>query len=294
MDIVIDIQGFRDADSKFIPKEVAVVAINRNITDHWILMPPYLFSELSETSRKENNWLTRYYHGIEWNDGESNPKYLAIHLREITRSCRRIYVRGSEKARYLQNLLSRNIYNLESISPSFKCLTAKERCTYHGLRERFNNFQCALTNAYKLKQWLNEQNSIKQNRGDIFVRRFPDSEVIWSEDEEKEQNESDCDSFVDCLTGDGMANKLSDNFAKDIEIPTLTVEKATQTENGAKINTDFEQYLIPENYTLPPPHTRDEYASYLTSSATTKCKSCGGLSCRQIAEGVDTVDSDRC
>jgi len=38
MDIVIEIQGFRNVNEKFIPKEVAVVAINATIIGHWIMI----------------------------------------------------------------------------------------------------------------------------------------------------------------------------------------------------------------------------------------------------------------
>ncbi|KAL6252060.1 hypothetical protein P5V15_015041 [Pogonomyrmex californicus] len=52
MDIVIDIQGFRDAEGKFMPKEVAVVAINEAFISHCIMMPPYPFVELPEKYEK--------------------------------------------------------------------------------------------------------------------------------------------------------------------------------------------------------------------------------------------------
>lgn len=67
----------------------------------------------------------RNHHGIKWFNGETSPKYFTSQLRQIIRCVRHIYVRGNEKASYLQNLLSRNIYNLEGISPAFKNLTKK-------------------------------------------------------------------------------------------------------------------------------------------------------------------------
>ena len=66
MDIVINIQGFRDVEENFIPKQVAVLVINAVFTRHWIMMLPYPFGDLPERVRRENNWLTRNYHGIEW------------------------------------------------------------------------------------------------------------------------------------------------------------------------------------------------------------------------------------
>jgi len=54
MNIVIDIQGFRDVEENFIPKEVAIL--------HRIMTSPCSFDDLPERVRRENNWLTRNYH----------------------------------------------------------------------------------------------------------------------------------------------------------------------------------------------------------------------------------------
>lgn len=155
MDIAIDIQGFRDLGEKFIPKEIAVVGIESTIIGHWIITPPCAFEELPESSKQENNWLSQYYHGIEWFDGEADLKRVVTQLREIARRTRHIYTRGAEKAVYLQHILSRNISNLEGISPTFKNLSDYESsgCPLHGFRLR-NKFHCALHNACKLKRWL--------------------------------------------------------------------------------------------------------------------------------------------
>lgn len=187
MDIVIDIQGFRDVDEQFIPKEVAVVAINDPIIGHWIMMPPYPFGDLPEKARRENNWLSRNYHGIEWFDGEVNSKYFTIQLREITRQARYIYSRGQEKANYLRNLLSRNVYNLEGISPPLKNLPDAEerghRCAHHGFRANAK-FTCALRNAYKLKRWLIVQNSDNSSCESLPSQSWDDSDEENFEDAE--------------------------------------------------------------------------------------------------------------
>jgi len=39
----------------FIPKEVAILAINAPITSHWIMMPSYPFDDLPDRVRRENN-----------------------------------------------------------------------------------------------------------------------------------------------------------------------------------------------------------------------------------------------
>lgn len=188
MDIIIDIQGFRDAFDKFIPKEVAVVAINASFVGHWIMISPYPFGELPEKTRRENNWLSRNYHGLEWFDGEADPKYFTRQLQEIVRTVRCIYVRGSEKARYLRNLLCRNVYNLEEVSPPFKNLSdvseGGRRCAYHGFRTGMK-FVCALQNAYKLKRWLVAQNTSGSSDGTSFVSHSSDSWAISDNESEK-------------------------------------------------------------------------------------------------------------
>jgi len=137
-----------------------VVVTNATIIGHWIMMSPCPFSDLPKTVRRENNWLSRNYHDIEWFDGEINLKYLTLQLCEITRQAHYIYTRGQEKVRYLRELLSRNVYNLEGISPPFKELPDGEKggqhCT-HGFRAKAK-FLCALRNAYKLKHWLVQNN----------------------------------------------------------------------------------------------------------------------------------------
>jgi len=94
----------------------------------WIMMPPYPFGALFERVKRENNWLIQNYHRIEWFDGNVNTKYFTIQLRNITHRARYIYSRGQEKVHYLSNLLSRNVYNLEGISPAFKNLPDFEEC----------------------------------------------------------------------------------------------------------------------------------------------------------------------
>lgn len=161
MDIVIDIQGFRDAEGKFMPKEVAVVAVNEAFISHCIMMAPYPFVELAEKYRRENNWLSRNFHGIEWFDGTANSKQFMAELREIARQARYIYTRGREKVHYLENTLARNVYNLEGISPAFKNLSEGEehelRCSHHGFHRNSDKFHCALRNACKLRYWMQSQ-----------------------------------------------------------------------------------------------------------------------------------------
>ena len=267
MDIVIDIQGFRDSEGKFIPKEIAVVALDAAIIGHWITLPPCSFEELPESSRRENNWLSQNYHGIEWFDGEANPKFFVSQLRDITRWARCIFTRGHEKASYLRDLLSRNIYNLEADSPAYKYLPDVDeyghRCTHHGLRANAK-FHCALRNAHKLKHWLNVPSS--RNSGHASLSTNDD--VV---DEEKEKEEE---------------GEIVQNVEVKVEDPTTDEEK--ENERTAKENPEITQ-TIPLSRSSP----SYEFTGNFTCVATTECQVCRRLSCRQTTEGVDEIDSNR-
>lgn len=316
MDIVIDIQGFRDVEEKFIPKEVAVVAVNAPIIGHWIMTPPYPFDELPEKSRRENNWLSRNYHGIEWFDGETKQKYFAIQLREITRQARYIYSRGQEKVLYLRRLLSRNVYNLEGISPSFKDLPEDKerghRCSRHGFQFwPTDKFLCALRNAYKLKHWLVAENTSEcgSDRTNLSHENWKqsgggksDSGIFTNKnlriirniktryntiEEEKEEENRTCD----CVE---KANYIPS--VKKEYLPTTQGirDNPHSLENSCaskKVNSETVQ-IIP--LALSPPRClKNEFTGNLTSAATTQCQICCCLSCRQTAEGVDEVDRHR-
>ncbi|XP_072757019.1 uncharacterized protein [Anoplolepis gracilipes] len=259
MDIVIDIQGFRDVNDKFIPKEVAIVSIDAPIVGHWIMMPLHPFGELSAKARRENNWLSQNYHGIEWFDGETNLKYFISHLREITRRVRYIYVRSNEKASYLRNILSRDINNLEDISPPFKNLSSKEEdgryCCYHEFWN-FGIFRCALHNAYKLKYWI-----VTQNNRDI--------DVTFSTQRNKTEHL--------------IEKKEEEGFVK------LTKSKTLLDENKFKITNITTQTDI-EN----PKADIDKIAFNQKSTPSSRCQTCGSVFCRQSSEGVDEVDGHRC
>lgn len=66
--VIVEVQGFRNNEDDF-AKKVAVVTVNDSFVDHWILLSPHSFKELSNKARRVNNWLLLNYHGIEWHEG---------------------------------------------------------------------------------------------------------------------------------------------------------------------------------------------------------------------------------
>ena len=160
MDFIVDIQGFRDTERKFLPKEVAVICLQNPIVNHWIVQAPCNFIELPEDVKNTNSYCAVDIHGINWFEGEVSLRQVHRYLFNIARAARRIYVRGEEKTRYLESLLGRNIFNLEKYdSPTFRKLNSMFSdvllCSTHSSK-RFKNKQdfCALYKAHQIKKWM--------------------------------------------------------------------------------------------------------------------------------------------
>ena len=120
LDYIIDIQAFHDKNGDFLPKEIAVIGVDCNYFAHWIIKPPCKSSSLPKGILATKSYLSVYQHGIEWFDGESTLEDVIDGLKEVARNAVRIYVRGYQKQYFLENILSRQIINLEeySVHPS--------------------------------------------------------------------------------------------------------------------------------------------------------------------------------
>ena len=164
MDIVVDIQCVKDCKNRVVPKEVTVLSLNQNFTGHWIVSPNSQITALCQEARKENDWLSRNYHGLDWLDQGVSEKVLFKYLEEICRRENNIYVRGGMKVAILRKITARHIINLEfeEDCPPFHKLTASGHyCMHHALKFGFSKFSCTLNNASKLKTWLNTRGKRK-------------------------------------------------------------------------------------------------------------------------------------
>ncbi|XP_033217032.1 uncharacterized protein LOC117172871 [Belonocnema kinseyi] len=136
IDYVIEIQGFRILDNNFIPNEVAIVTQDHKFFALWIAAPPHPFCDLSTCIKQQNYWLSIFYHGIEWFEGDIFMKFLYFNLRDVAKSSATIYTHGRKKAKLLQKIIIRQIINLEELTcPTFKKLSDKRKyCFHHGIK----------------------------------------------------------------------------------------------------------------------------------------------------------------
>ena len=162
MEFSADIQFCRDNKNGVIPKEVCIVSLKGNSIGHFLISPPYNANRLSEKIKKTNNYITKNIHSISWFDGYMSKKNLCDNLREISKQASKIFVRGQDKALFLESIMTCQIINLEKNSecPPFQNLPLTDYyCTFHSLKFCYLSYNCALNNAVKLKNWVTTQES---------------------------------------------------------------------------------------------------------------------------------------
>jgi hypothetical protein len=157
MDLVIDIQSFKDNKNCVISKEVAVFALHQDFSGHWIVSPKCNSKFLRKDILRQNNWLTINHHGLEWYEGDAAAKKMWKTLQGICMKANKIYVRGEEKRKLLEKVTTRQIINLEkdNTCPPFEKLPWCEKyCIQHAIKPCYLRYSCAVNNAFRLKSWL--------------------------------------------------------------------------------------------------------------------------------------------
>lgn len=156
MEVIIDVQGFKKAYNEFIFKELAIVPLEEDVQPIvYLFEPPHDWNFLERRYKCENSWLTKNYHGIAWEDGDVPYAELEDILRSSTKDVVKIYVKGLEKQKWLNQFAS-NVFNIESLDcPSLtKLQQINDRiCSNHNRKVCYNS-NCAARNATILKKWL--------------------------------------------------------------------------------------------------------------------------------------------
>lgn len=155
MKLIIDLQGFWDNNEKFIPKEIAIISIDKTILGHWIAQPILPYNQLVPHIKRRNNWVSKYHHGIRWNDGNTPLSEILQIIKNYSIDADIIYTKGQIKSDYLQKLLQREIINLEEDEcPNLVNTDSTTKCIIHGAK---NKFRCSLSNVLQLQHWLASQ-----------------------------------------------------------------------------------------------------------------------------------------
>lgn len=160
--IIVDFQCFKDNNNDYLLKEVCVLeADSGTLLMHHIAKSPFEQDFLSEEKLRENHWLTKHCHGLEWNQGDIWYHVLEDKLRACIAKRPLVYVKGAEKKEYLRrnfitDFCTTNVIDFKDIgcgslaSINNLLSTNALRCCHH----KTVHTRCALSNCVALRGWL--------------------------------------------------------------------------------------------------------------------------------------------
>lgn len=156
MNVIVDIQGFKDEHNHFIPKEIAILW-NRRVTV-LLIKPPYPFYSLTKKERLQVAWIEKN-RGIYWNEGFTPYFNYENKICDfLSNKC--ILTKGHEKVSWIKRIFNNdNVYNLEDRNcPSLMTLYDKYSSSSDIFSCIHHNNVCALKNVFCLDKWCRENN----------------------------------------------------------------------------------------------------------------------------------------
>lgn len=157
---VIDFDGFPHENS-FMIREFAIVEVDRYETWHYLILPPYNLSLLGGEELKQVYCSQKDYHKIDWNNGFLEYHELFPILHHIFKNAEVLYVKGGEKAAFLQQVTGKYVVDLDEIGcPPASCIPTSKilmgiGCAYKppSNQDEESDF-CCIIFARKYKTWL--------------------------------------------------------------------------------------------------------------------------------------------
>lgn len=156
MNIIVDVQGFKNEKNDFIPKEIAILWNKQVFVMH--IKSPFPFYCLTKKERIQVTWIEKN-RGIHWNEGYiPYANYQNVIGSFFKNKC--IFVKGCEKVIWLREMFNCNcVYNLEEKNcPSLVKLYDNYVDSVDNISCLFHDNICALKNVFLLNKWCKENN----------------------------------------------------------------------------------------------------------------------------------------
>lgn len=156
--VFVDLQGFKAKRQTFIVKEFCL--LDGGYQYHAIIKSPFKFDRLTDTYKRQANYLTKHFHGIPFDLGDiSREQFTEVTFPRIKE--RRILVKGSEKVYWMKKVFQKkgeiDCVNIEDLIWNWHVESHEEYeiCEYHNLKFGWSPCVCALSNAIKIKEnWI--------------------------------------------------------------------------------------------------------------------------------------------
>lgn len=153
--VVVDMQGF--SIPEFFPKEVAIYDGER--TAHFLVKSPTSLSEIENPSIiSQIKVLQTRVHGLFYGSGDVPYESLPVILNNYLQDVDRVYVKGTEKQRFLHNVLlgwtCPAVINVEYSEGCPKLEKQPAACFTHTCISAHKPTKCSINNCKTLYSWL--------------------------------------------------------------------------------------------------------------------------------------------
>jgi hypothetical protein len=100
-------------------KELTIIDVTSGCHQHWVLKPPRDEPHWSTSYAvdRRNNWLSKHYHGLDFEFGFMDYESLVLSLNHLTAQASLIFAPNKEKAKILEEVLNarRVVFDLETL-----------------------------------------------------------------------------------------------------------------------------------------------------------------------------------
>lgn len=150
---IVEFQAFRNNNDRFIIKELVFLDLLTYVVYPFYFKPPFPFTFLNGKAKRTNNWMTKNFHHLQWNEGLVSYTDLHNIMYHFCNKFSNIYTRGLEKRNMIKTYSYGSVVDV-NVPKDFSyqygniCDFAKD--PKHG------QLHCALQNAYRLAAYLKE------------------------------------------------------------------------------------------------------------------------------------------
>jgi hypothetical protein len=157
MEFILDFQGFKNEQNKFVVKELAIISTDGNLYELQLFQPPCHFNELPDSVKKQVIWLEKQFHGLYWGSGHKHYNELEDVFRGVNLEGK-VYVKGTEKEAFVKELLKNfpvTVINIEDLGcPGLNILKKQmQKAPLKPCSFNHNSKNCAYLNCHALLQW---------------------------------------------------------------------------------------------------------------------------------------------
>lgn len=144
--IIVDLQWYCFDTHSIIPKELATCDSDYRRT-HFLFKPVLSFASLKEEDKRVARYVYSYHHGLRWEEGYISVSEFDGIIKRLCADAKVVYVKGREKADFLQSILNKRIIDLVDVD---KIRREEPSCSFHV----GSSVVCALTNVERLYHQL--------------------------------------------------------------------------------------------------------------------------------------------